>query len=283
LLDQLILKSNPTVINAFKLCFEACKRLADSNKRIWILSTPSPEILTRYQSLIENWQFTEDLAGGIFYFRRNTKPRTDYKNFAPRGFEIEPQMVQYFETAYVAVRKTVHVTQNYALELQKLSSFGTTLEYLFNRLKEHGHSETPTNIRQEVTISIAKKLQEMIDYLATSNDPKKQQALSALLKIKQKIDKSPSGILSPLPTLNSINAIIRRLQMRLSNVHNQNPYNTEDGSLLLTTISKAEACFDILRERIEQSEELLNRSWKVFDAKEIKLISTPTFFAIQCK
>ena len=254
------------------------------NAVVLAISLPPSRVIKNYEKAFAELGITppHQAVGSILYLRRAIES-TESKEFPPK------RTAQVFATIYDAMRKTYHEEHQYEAEQTKASELKNAWEQFARVTLPHWISERELTARldrcssdrerarvrdecessnNDLISSYRGLLEQTGAFLESSIHPEKQDVADRIVRMKARLESSPSGRLNPNPVLAQVEANFKRLQERLDDINIKNSYNTNDRALLLEKIKAEFTVLDTVHcnllsraHRLEGNESVFRRSF----------------------
>lgn len=226
-------KADVAVLKTLKTIWDSTRTLAPDNFRMLVVTAPNPADLKLANP---EHKLPKHVEGSLIVSSKRQHPLASSKS--PRLSFQKQLKVQVFKSAYDAVRKTKHVDQRYAFEIEALSELKADFQTFRTRADRGWKPGMHPEVRADFLLDWAVIVEKSEDLLKRSVDPKKKEAFAQLEKIAKLTDSS--GKLNISSSMVVMTSIISRLEGRFSDTRPIGGFNKQDQIILRSEIRSQE-------------------------------------------
>lgn len=290
--------ATPRVILGLKYFFECIQPVGNRaagrpNRVVLTITPPTQRVQENYRDLFAEYGVEPSRAhiGSILYTRHAVPAARPDTSVFPRQ-----RAVQYFATAYDALRKTFHENSQYASEekhiaalqidwkrfittdlqswiseknlAQQLASCSTAAE---KRKVEHAATELNNGIVQKY----GELLDRSVQCFAGSVHREKQAVYKRIVAMKEKLEASSTGRINPNPISLQEGANQALKQLRVEDIRIKRSYNVNDQDLLRNTLDNEAAILSGIDAALRSNAHILEAKLRLFTSRTLKAYEIP--------
>ncbi|PIQ76299.1 hypothetical protein COU78_02140 [Candidatus Peregrinibacteria bacterium CG10_big_fil_rev_8_21_14_0_10_49_24] len=254
-------KAQPEAIATLKKIWESAVPLQKRNHRLLSVQLPTDSVEARYAGTAGP---DEAVVGSILYTREEENGRQNARNGNGKPRQLT---VQHFDSVYGAHRKTLHETQSYGKEIEKLTALQGEVKALNGRLNRDWKQATPEAEKEAMRSEANTLILACRELLSACENKFKVQAhdlLGEIVDLKDKSDKTNVGA-----SLAKMVAIINRLQSRFEEMYPKGGFNQQDHMVLETHIQQHEQTMRRFRDALQTNAGVVNDRLELFGSRDL--------------
>lgn len=284
--------STPRVVSGVKYIIDCLKPIGNRapgrpNKVLLVIEKPSKRIEQQYATVFEALGISPDPRhiGSILHTRlANPSARHNRGLFPPQ------RHVQYFATAYEALRKTFHEESRYEEEQQKLASIKASWERFCEselprwvsekKLGEYLSSCSTASEREKLLVMTAEEngairaryerlLDSSLDFFKASAHTEKRKIHDRFARMRQRLAESQTGRINPSPIALQEQANLALKQLRIEDIRIKGTFNLNDRNILQEAISAESGILADTHAALLDRANLLQGDLKLFSNKRL--------------
>ncbi len=209
-------------LNMLRLIFQSSKRVCNHNSRIFIIERP--DSITSL-TVDPDYKMPRKLPGSLLYTTKRNESSDD------KQAHKKSLKVSLYSNAYGAIRRTEHIQNSYATEIDHLSEIKAELQIFIKRLDRSWRIGATRQEKDDLLQDWAVVLQKSLTHLNDKKiDKSKLDAFEALSILDSFKDKRGKENVSAAMT--KMVKAIDRIAKRLTHTKYIGGYNTEDQMML---------------------------------------------------
>jgi hypothetical protein len=175
--------------------------------------------------------------------------------------------MQFFQTAYSAHRRTLHVQARYEREVEQIAAFSAELKQFTNDLKVHWRVGVADQVKEQLR-NRSEELWEQGERLFSRCENRFKVRAGELLQSARQL-KDRTGRDNPMAAVSQLIAAMNGLEKRFSEMYGKDSYNAKDRAMLTRLISEQEQIFKSLRRNLQLGRGNLSIEHPLFGADPI--------------
>lgn len=258
---RLMLKSSPQALAYFKKVYDCADPLNQGENRVLVIKRSNQNIERLYPGVpnLPEW-----LVGSILYSHGDASGHQ--MNGAPASDEGRLVM-QFFQTAYSAHRRTLHVQARYEREVEQIAAFAAELKQFTIDLRIQWRAGVAEQVKEQLR-NRSEELWERGERLFSRCENRFKVRVGELLQNARQL-KDRTGRDNPMAAVSQFIAAVDGLEKRFSEMYGKDSYNAKDRAMLTRLIADHEQIFKSLRRNLQLGRDNLSKRHTLFGSEPL--------------